>query len=278
MSRIKINAPYAQVGHTLKVLRALPTPALRSVGPFVFLDHFGPMPSQAGGPSAHPHAGIEVITWLLAGENEHRDSMGNHGKISSGGAQWMKAGRGALHAETMSGDTPMTHGLQLWVRQPLSQQEDAPAYAHFNATQIPSWQNSDAELSLLIGQYAEHTGPLKLGLDGIALRLQIAPRSHHTLTLNPLFELGLYAISGTIHCDDEALNKGDLLRLANGTQAITLHNPNTTPCDCILLGGLPAPQPLVFEGPFVFESQARINQAKQDFISGAMGRLDGVPF
>ena len=70
---LKIRAQQARVGNNLIVLRALPTAQLASVGPFVFVDHFGPLPSLNGGPSAHPHAGIEVLTWLFDGESEHRD-------------------------------------------------------------------------------------------------------------------------------------------------------------------------------------------------------------
>ncbi|MEO0399074.1 MAG: pirin family protein [Pseudomonadota bacterium] len=83
----------------VSVNRPLPTAKVPSIGPFVLLDHFGPVPAPREKLPAHPHAGIEVMTYLLDGANEHTDSLGNVGQIDAGGAQWMKAGSGILHTE-----------------------------------------------------------------------------------------------------------------------------------------------------------------------------------
>src|SRR6187549_971733 len=91
----------ASVG-TFTVRRALPLRERHSVGPWVFLDHFGPFRVKPGqdGVGAHPHAGIETVTYILSGRQEHRDSAGHTGIVAAGGAQWMTAGRGIVHAET----------------------------------------------------------------------------------------------------------------------------------------------------------------------------------
>ncbi|MEM9801789.1 MAG: pirin family protein, partial [Planctomycetota bacterium] len=92
------QAPTATVG-SFGVLRPVPYGPIEAIGPFVFLDHFGPIEAPTGKLPAHPHAGIDVMTYLLEGANEHTDSLGNVGQIGPGGAQWMRAGRGVLHAE-----------------------------------------------------------------------------------------------------------------------------------------------------------------------------------
>lgn len=275
---LKIRAHSAQVGPNLTVLRALPTAQLNSVGPFVFLDHFGPFATTHGGPSAHPHAGIEVITWLFEGKNEHRDSMGHDGFVHSGGAQWMKSGRGAIHAETMHTDAPITHGLQLWTRQPIARQEEAPEYARFEAVDIPDWTQGAARLRLLIGTQQNQTGPVKLGLDALAMNVTLPAGSQIEIALNPSHEIGVYGILGQIELLETPLERGELLRLADNSASIKVTNNSDAEAVFVVLGGESAPKPLIFDGPFVFESRERMNQAKRDFVTGKMGQLDGVPF
>ncbi len=107
----------APVG-TFTVRRALPCHGRHSVGPWVFLDHFGPFRVKPGedGVGAHPHAGIETVTYLLSGRQEHRDSAGHVGVVAAGGAQWMTSGRGIIHAEhpLAENEAELTlHGIQL---------------------------------------------------------------------------------------------------------------------------------------------------------------------
>ncbi len=275
---LKLVAKRAKVGEDLIVLRVLPALGMHSVGPFVFLDHFGPVAHFRGGPSAHPHAGIEVITWLFEGANEHRDSLGNRGQVHSGGAQWMKAGRGIIHAETMLPDAAVTHGLQLWVRQPLAQQNDAPVYAAFQSEQIPDWQEGEARLRLLIGRMRTHEGPLVLGLVGLALRVSLPAGASVRLPLNSAHLFALYGITGMVSVSDETVSRAEMLCLPAGTDSVIISNSSESDADCLLFGGEDAPKPLVFGGPFVFETQANIDKAYRDFQEGKMGRLEGVPF
>jgi redox-sensitive bicupin YhaK (pirin superfamily) len=101
-------------GGGMKVRRALPAPRLEAVGPFIFLDHFGPVtfgPGEARGAPSHPHRGFETLTYLLEGRGEHRDSLGNHSVIGPGEAQWMRAGSGILHDEGADEALRVTAGV-----------------------------------------------------------------------------------------------------------------------------------------------------------------------
>src|SRR5437870_5399823 len=131
----------APVG-TFTVRRALPFRERHSVGPWVFLDHFGPFQVKPGadGVGAHPHAGIETVTYLLSGRQEHRDSAGHRGIVTAGGAQWMTAGRGVIHAETplVEEEAERTmHGLQLWTSLPRALKTMEPRYQRIDAASIP---------------------------------------------------------------------------------------------------------------------------------------------
>lgn len=277
-------ADVSAVGAT-RVLRALPHPGAEAVGPFVFLDHFGPIPTKPGTLPAHPHAGIEVMTYLLAGSNEHRDSAGHMGRVQAGGAQWMRAGRGVLHSERILDDAPIVHGLQLWARMPVAMQDAAPSYRGIAAEEVPSWQAEGAAFRLLAGTWQGHVGPISLSLPAFMLHITLTPGAAVTIDLPEVaHEYGVYAIesSGDGLCVgvDTVLRLGDFAQLAaNQTRFSCAHDLSAQePAQLFVLGGEPAPRPLVFGGPFVFESQASLRRANQRFAAGDMGTLDGVPY
>jgi hypothetical protein len=289
------HAVVAPVGH-FKVLRALPVAQRRSIGPFVFLDHFGPFKASPETLPAHPHAGIEVMTYLIEGANEHRDSMGNIGVVQAGGAQWMRAGRGVLHAETNLPElAPTIHGLQIWARLSIANQSSEPAYRAIHASDVPTWQDGAATLKLLAGRMAygdfDFMGPMPMDITPILLHVRLPPLATWNVpALDRTFELGVYGIGGETLCEvasveaqsSAALMKGSMVLLpqrGEDAHAILLRNTSRSEdADVLLLGGLAAPKPLFFGGPFVLASQAALMQAQEDFFSGKMGTLDGVPF
>ncbi len=130
--------------------RGLPRTARNAVGPFVFLDHYRHYGMQGIGDKPHPHAGIEVISYLLEGGVEHRDSAGFR-ELGPGDAQWIRAGRGILHAEQPTGGR---HGLQLWTSLPPAQKFAEPAYASFRAANIPHVKLPGATVDVVAGHVA----------------------------------------------------------------------------------------------------------------------------
>jgi quercetin 2,3-dioxygenase len=279
-------AQSATVGH-FEVRRALPTPTVQAVGPFVFFDHFGPAPARQETLPAHPHAGIEVMTYLLSGGNEHRDSKGHQGTVQAGGAQWMRAGSGILHAETVLpelGDT--VQGLQLWSRLPVALQESEPAYRAIAAEEVPQWQDQGCTLRLLAGQLQARTGPIELALAAFMLHLQLPPGTECALDLGlalpgPPLEWGAYVIqaeSDRLLLDGTRQERGRFTLLDEGKLQFLYAANARSNADVFVLGGQAAPRPLHFGGPFVLDSRAALTQAQKRFASGQMGTLDGVPF
>ncbi len=277
----KISASREQVGAGLTVLRALPTPRLEAVGPFVFLDHISPTQPPAGGVPAHPHAGIEVITYMLEGENDHRDSLGNRSTITTGGAQWITSGRGILHAEFPRGsESGLMHGVQIWARQPEALDEQEPRYASIAAQDVPESKIEGARIRLLAGVmpiFFSAPGPVRLSTPAELVHITLAPGASVTLPLKKSFEMAIYALVGAGVVHGEIISSGELALLQPSATA-TLVNPGGEPLEALLLGGEPAQRPLVFRGPFVFNSSEAVERAYSNYVEGRMGRLDGAPF
>lgn len=277
---LTVSASPEKVGAGLMVLRALPKARLEALGPFVFLDHFGPAAPPAGGVPAHAHAGIEVITYLLDGENEHRDSLGNDSSISSGGAQWFASGRGILHAEFPRGGADgLTHIAQLWARQPRAMDDAAPRYAAFAAEEIPQTAIERGRLRLLCGEmpdFFEKRGPIALAAPALLLHATLEPGGDLTAPLPGAFEMGVYVLGGVATIGSADVSRAELA-LLKPAASVTIANHRAITLDLLLLGGAPAERPLVFRGPFVFNSPEAIDRAYRDLAEGRMGRLDGVP-
>lgn len=250
------TARKAPVGD-FSVLRALPQATCRHVGPFVFLDHFGPTTAKDGpGIPAHPHAGIEVITYLLEGEQVHRDSLGNESRVGAGGAQWITAGRGVIHAEKPEVGL-LIHGVQIWSSLPRAQKLIEPRYRAVQAFNVPVIAVDKATVHLLAGNLNNATGPITLAQP--ALLAHVKASAETTLSVPADFELAIYHLNGQL----EILSHGDSVKFAPG--------------EYILLGGEPAEEPILFGGSFVMDTPERLQQAQRDYVSGRMGTLDGVP-
>lgn len=251
------RAHEAPVGD-FSVLRALPQAKRRHVGPFVFLDHFGPTIVKDGpGIPAHPHAGIEVITYLFEGEQVHRDSMGNENRVGAGGAQWITAGRGIIHAEKPDVGIRI-HGVQIWTSLPIAMKHIEPRYQGVQATDVPEFVIGNATIRLLAGQFNSHSGPITLAQP--ALLAHVKATAATTLEIPANYDMGLYHLTGQI----DILSPGETVMILEG--------------ECILLGGEPAEEPLLFGGPFVMDTPENLQRAQRDYYNGRMGTLDGVPY
>ncbi len=254
--------------------RALPVERRPSLGPFVFLDHYRHHSQRGIGDKPHPHAGIEVISYLLDGGVEHRDSAGFRDRLGPGDAQWIRAGRGMLHAEQPTGGR---HGLQLWTSLPPAMKFAEPDYASFRAADIPEIRLPGASVRVIAGTVDGVTGPMKNATPTVFAHALLDPGARIALDVQAE-ELGCYVLEGAIEGPDgEALGPGTLALFGPGTQAVVQAAEGQS-ASVAVLGGAPVEGELIFDGPFVMDTPERIVQAKRDFLGGKMGRLDGVPY
>lgn len=254
--------------------RALPQASQVATGPFVFVDHYRSDSLRGIGDTPHPHAGIEVISYLLEGRSEHRDSMGYRDVMEAGDAQVIRAGRGMIHAERpLSG----RHGLQLWTSLPPDRKMDEPTYTFLKAADIPVTQTDGARLYVMAGQVNGMIGPMELLGRATFARVRLDPDATTTLDVDDALALSLYVLEGEVCVGDVALKAGMLGNLSEGA-AVHLSASGTAPVEVALLGGDTVIGPVLFSGPFVMDTAERLEQTKRNFAAGRMGRLEGTPF
>ncbi len=274
-----LAAVQASVG-TFRVRRALPAHERRSVGPWVFLDHFGPYPVRPGedGVGPHPHAGIETVTYLLAGRNEHRDSAGHHGVVTALGAQWMTAGRGVVHAERARverEDERTMHGVQLWTSLPRLHKLDAPGYQRILAGEIPEIARDGARVRVIAGTLDGARGPARTRMPTFLWHVRIPPGARFEAPVPPGEEAAAYVVAGAV-----AFGAG--VRAATGALAhwegfppgVEAAHAGGAEAELLVLGGAPAEGPLVFHGPFVMNSVEQVRAAEVAYRTGRMGELE----
>jgi redox-sensitive bicupin YhaK (pirin superfamily) len=269
----------APVG-TFTVRRALPFRERHSVGPWVFLDHFGPFRVKPGedGVGAHPHAGIETVTYLLSGRQEHRDSAGHVGIVAAGGAQWMTAGGGIIHAEKplAENESELTlHGIQLWTSLPRLLKTMKPRYQRIDATAIPTVTVPGARVRVVAGEFNGQAGPAETLMPTLLWHVSIDAGASFEATLPAGYEAGAYVISGSGRfAGEKDLDIGKLAVFANGEGAIRIENTGAGVLEILVLAGAPAEGPLVFHGPFVMNTVEQVRAADVAYRTGRMGQLE----
>jgi redox-sensitive bicupin YhaK (pirin superfamily) len=276
-----LPAQRAVEGEGFVVRRPFPTMQRSYVDPFLLWDHMGPVdhgPGEGVGTSPHPHRGFETVTYLLKGELEHRDSLGNHGFLGEGDTQWMTAGRGVIHKEGPSeafkarGGT--LHGLQLWVNLPADEKMRPASYQDIRATEVAVVEPSEGVTARVVaGEAFGVQGPghtvtpinyVHLTMVAGSVARTAVPADHNVMAY-PL--VGSFSVPSA-HGDDVAVPEGVMAIFAPGDQ-VELHGPaDGGPAEVILLTGQPLNEPVVREGPFVMNTRAELLQAFEDYNAG----------
>ncbi len=269
------------LGSGFSVRRVLPSARRRMVGPFIFLDHFGPMDVPPGGGMEvrpHPHIGLATVTYLFEGGIFHRDSLGYAQAIRPGDVNWMTAGSGIAHSERTEPEMRRTgfrmHGVQTWVALPKAYEETAPAFEHVEAAKLPAWREGGAALRLIVGSYAGRTAPTThfspifyVGAELMAgAALSVSPE--HA-------ERAVYVADGSVTIGHRALVVGDLAVLAGGVAAGLVAGVDGA--KLMLLGGAAMDGPRHIWWNFVSSSKERIEKAKADWKEGRFAKVPGDP-
>ena len=264
----QLNGNEKDLGGGFLVRRLLPDARQRSVGPFIFFDHFGPaeeLPGVSHDVRPHPHIGLATVTYLFDGAMMHRDSLGTEQLIEPGAINWMTAGRGIVHSERRPGhlrDTRfVNHGLQLWTALPLSHEETEPSFSHTPANAIPEVSVGDARVRVLVGEAFGARSPVPALSPTLYLDLWLPAGGH--VELPPLApEVALYAVEGSIEVDGELLPERQMGTLVAGLPA-NLFAP--AGARVVLVGGAPLDAPRHMWWNFVSSRKDRILQASADW-------------
>jgi len=267
-------------GAGVRLRRSVPSAALDYPDPFLLFDHFGsdnPADYLAGFPM-HPHRGIETVTYMLAGEVDHRDTLGNAGRIGAGDVQWMTAGGGIMHEEMPKPKDGRMGGFQLWVNLPARLKMTQPRYQEIPASTIPQIERGGGvRIRIIAGEADGVRGPVReIAADPTYLDVTIpagslfeqpAPRGHTALAY--VFEgEGEFGLSAggegekVGHPRMVVFEDGDLVRVRAAGQAVRF----------LLISGQPSYEPIARYGPFVMNTRAEIEQALRDLRNGTFVR------
>ena len=274
-----------QLAAGLTVRRILPAVARRSVGPFVFFDHFGPVtlpPEVDSDVGPHPHIGLATVTYLLDGAMAHRDSIGSVQDIAPGAINWMTAGRGIVHSErtpeALRGHVRRLEGLQLWVALPPALEACAPAFQHVAATEIPEYraiiERDQVLVRVLVGSAWGLESPVRTASPTLYLDIQLPPDG--ALSLPPLApELAVYSPSDTVWIDQTEVLPRHMCMLPAVANCV-LKAPSGG-ARVLLIGGAPLEAPVRMWWNYVSADPARIATAAQAWANGGFDAIPGDP-
>ncbi len=247
-----LTARKVWLGKTTLVARALPDRAIRMIGAWCFLDHYGPEDvSDAPGMQvpAHPHTGLQTVSWLVEGEVEHRDSLGTRAMVSPGTLNIMTAGHGIVHSEMSLPDKPpRLHGLQLWVALPDAVRDGAPRFDRY--TDLPVIERDGVLGHVLVGAVDGVRSPAISFSALVGADLTLQPGTTVDLGVDRTHEHGVFVVAGTVTTGGVPAEVDQLVYLGTGRDTVTL-TAGDQGARVLLLGGEPFAEEIVMWWNFI---------------------------
>ncbi len=284
-------------GAGVRLERAFGFGKTKDFDPFLLLDDFrndDPRNYMAGFPW-HPHRGIETITYVLAGEVEHQDSLGNRGTLTPGGVQWMTAGSGILHQEMPRGDEQgRMHGFQLWANLPAAHKMTDPRYQDIAPAEIPEVMDDDGTKARIIcGEFWGQRGPVEgVAADPCYLDISVPAGRKKRLKVDVTRNAFAYVFAGSGTFRDSSDPRPVLTeRSPDAAPAYTIGNHSLVLFDrgdeiaveagpegmrFLLVSGKPLEEPVAWHGPIVMNTQQELQQAIRELNSGTFIRKSGA--
>jgi len=260
----------AQDGAGVKLTRVINQPGLKHLDPFLMLDEFrsdDPDDYIAGFPP-HPHRGFCTLTYMLAGQMEHKDSVGNTGLVDAGGVQWMKAAKGIIHAEMPKQEQGLMWGFQLWVNLPAEEKLSEPEWHDYPSTTIPEVSQGNSLVRVIAGDYQQQSGPVNAkGRDFLMLDCKLQAGDEVSVAAGSQTQRVAYCYQGSATINGESVAQGELVRLAAGV-ALSLESSDSA--GLIILAADPIEEPIAQYGPFVMNNSTEIEQAIRDYQAGTL--------
>ncbi|MEI6648495.1 MAG: pirin family protein [Actinomycetes bacterium] len=237
------------------IRRTLPHRQIRTIGAWCFVDHYGPTSqSEAMSVGAHPHTGLQTVSWLFSGEIEHRDSLGNVQKIHPGTMNLMTAGWGIAHSELSLDHAIELHGVQLWVALPESDRNIPPFFEHHS--NLPFFTYESLEIELFIGEYLEQNAQVTIFSDLLGAELNSLRDGITWLPLVPEYEHGFLVDAGAVTINGNPVPVGSLHYLSTGHERVEIKT--TGESRLIMLGGRPFQEEILMWWNFIGRTHEEI--------------------
>jgi redox-sensitive bicupin YhaK (pirin superfamily) len=272
----------AMEGAGFLIHRPFPTHELLQIDPFLLLDEMGPIsyaPGAAQGAPDHPHRGFETVTYLLAGEMEHRDSAGHVGTLRPGDLQWMTAGAGVVHSEMPTAAFQKTgglmHGFQLWVNLAAKDKRASPRYQELSASHVRIVENSVSgeRVKVLAGEYRGVTAQVQTHQPILYLDVELKADAEFVLEVQKDFTNFVYVYEGNLEAGREGRQVAPhQLALFDAVQGELFVKANTQ-SRFLVLAAAPLREPVARRGPFVMNTEQEIREAILDYQSGRFAEI-----
>ena len=271
MLDIVIEARTAALNPAVKVQRILPFRKHRMVGPFIFMDHAGPISNMPSDLKAldvlpHPHIGLSTVSYLFGGQVTHRDSLGVEQIIKPGEVNWMVAGSGISHSERFEDPSALAGGLEMiqtWVALPEKDEENSPSFTNYRPDELPVFTDKGIWMRLIAGEAYGLANSVRTNSPMFYLHVVLQkgvrfglPKGHS--------ERSFYIVNGSIEVSNVKYGKGQMLVFTKGVDPQITALEQTT---LMLLGGEPLGERYIWWN-FVSSRKERIEQAKEDWLQG----------
>ncbi|PRY03964.1 hypothetical protein CLV24_13829 [Pontibacter ummariensis] len=272
MLDLVIEARKASIGPGMDVRRILPFRLRRMVGPFIFMDHAGPVdvpPSSATSMDVlpHPHIGLSTVSYLFGGQVTHRDSLGVQQVIRPGEVNWMTAGSGIAHSERFEDPAALAGGklemIQTWVALPEKDEEAAPSFKNYTSQELPIFTDTGVWMRLIAGNAFGLKSHVHTHSPMFYLHVILDQGTRFGLPTGHT-ERGIYIAKGSVEFSGRTYAAGQMLVFKKGVGPVIHVKENTT---LMLLGGEPLGERFIWWN-FVSSRKERIEQAKADWKEG----------
>ncbi|HRG11565.1 MAG TPA: pirin family protein [Cyclobacteriaceae bacterium] len=272
MLDLVIESRAASLGAGMNVKRILPFRQRRMVGPFIFMDHGGPVkadPKQLSNMDVlpHPHIGLSTVSYLFGGQITHRDSLGVQQIIKPGEVNWMTAGKGIAHSERFEDPTVLAAGnfelIQTWVALPEKDEEADPTFVNYQQEELPVFTDKGVWMRLIAGDAYGLTNKVKTHSPLFYLHVVLDPGARFGLPQG-YSERAIYLAKGSVEVAGRTYAAGQMLVFNSGVDPVIIARE---PATLMLLGGEPLGERFIWWN-FVSSRKERIEQAKHDWKEG----------
>jgi len=260
----------------------LPSPKLRQIDPFIFLNHHGfqtyPKHNRGLPFGPHPHRGMETVTFILEGDIMHQDSGGHESVIEAGGIQWMTAGRGLMHSEVSSAKFKKEGGdleiLQLWLNLPAKLKMTEPRYTGLQKEEINHFKLDDEKVSvqMIAGNWDGNRGSFETLTPIFLSTITMEKGGKFNKNILDGENIFFYIVRGEVKILGEKIPFRNLVEFNNDGNTLSVEATEDT---LVILGhAKPFNEPMVAQGPFVMNTQQEIMEAYSDYQQGKFGTWD----
>lgn len=268
----------------IQLRQPIPTQHIDIIDPFILLHHYGPYEiSERNNPfdlGPHPHRGFEPITFLVEGEQLHRDSLGNESVVKAGDVQWTTAGRGIIHAEAPTKEFVQKggtlEGIQLWLNLPAEKKMMAANYQHIKNEdfRVVSSKDNKVNIQIIAGELEGVYGRIKTQTPVNAFMITVEAGGSYTIKVPNSHQSSVYLLKGDVLINDSKtlkLNENQLIQFNQDGEGFSIKGKGRS--KLLFISGEPLYEKVTTYGPYVMNTQTEIMEAMRDYQMGKMGFL-----